>query len=525
VTVSSRSLPSGALVGQTLLGAALVVATALAFGRRLAPAARGRSRHRRGELDYRGTVRELSEALTTLLDLQAVVAQVTQVLTRMFLESTALCLLGRDGPDEVFARSADGALHKSNAPPCLPALAALCAAHGEASAADLVANVDEDDRAAAGAFLSALGAQTVLPLSFRSQPTGLLILGAKRSGRPLAPDDLDLLRTLAHQTAVALQNARSYRALEDLTLALDAKVLHRTTALRESHEQLSLAYDELKQTQAQLVHSEKMASLGQLVAGVAHTELNNPASFVHGGLANLADYLHRFIDVLQAYEAAPIADARAAERVDQARQRAQLDYLLRETPELLRICAEGSERIKQIVGDLRVFVRADQGERAPTDVAESLDQALLLLAHRVARGGVSVHKRYGPRRIIHAHAATLNQVWTNLLANALDALDGVANPTIAITLSSHDGSDAAISAARAADGAVEITIEDNGAGIPAAVEAKIFEPFFTTKSIGHGTGLGLSIVYGAVKDHGGTIEVASAVGRGTTVRVRLPVQS
>ena len=104
-------------------------------------------------------------------------------------------------------------------------------------------------------------------------------------------------------------------------------------------------------------------------------------------------------------------------------------------------------------------------------------------------------------------------------------MNHAANPTIAITLRSHDGSDAAISAARAADGAVEITIEDNGAGIPAAVEAKIFEPFFTTKPIGRGTGLGLSIVYGAVKDHGGTIEVASAVGRGTTVRVRLPVQS
>ena len=276
--------------------------------------------------------------------------------------------------------------HKSNAPPCLPALAALCAAHGEASAADLVANVDENAPRCGRCDSSAPWAPR---LSCRSasaaSPPALLILGAKRSGRPLAPDDLDLLRTLAHQTAVALQNAPFTTArARSLTLALDAKVLQRTTELRESHQQLSLAYDELKQTQAQLVHSEEMASLGQLVAGVAHASSTiRPASCTADWRTwRTISPLHR--TSCRHAKRRRSLDARAAERVDQARQRAQLDYLLRETPELLRICAEGSERIKQIVGDLRVFVRADQGERAPTDVAESLDQALLLLAHRVS---------------------------------------------------------------------------------------------------------------------------------------------
>ena len=138
-----------------------------------------------------------------------------------------------------------------------------------------------------------------------------------------------------------------------------------------------------------------------------------------------------------------------------------------------------------------------------------------------------MHKRYGPRRIIHAHAATLNQVWTNLLANALDALDGVRQPD------NRDHAEQLMtpatrrsSAARAADGAVEITIEDNGAGDSGCGrEPRSSSPSSPPKSIGHGTGLRRGIVYGAVKDHGGTIEVASAVGRGTTVRVRLPVQS
>ena len=511
--LSSALLPAASQSRHTLIGALFVVALAFAFEplRRRLQQVVDRVFYR-GGLDYRTTVRELSEAMTTLLDLHEVVGQVTRVLTQeMFLESASIYLLGgEDGGDgAIWSRDADAALRQNPAPACLRWLAE----RGESLdvPATLATITDTAAVAEAHAVLSQLSASVLLPLSFRGRAIGLLILGARRSGQSLGADDLDLLRTLANQTAIAVQNARSYHALETLTRDLDGKVQQRTAELHASNEQLSHAYNELKETQAQLVQSEKMASLGQLVAGVAH-ELNNPASFIHGGLANLAEYLARLTDVLRAYERVPIADAGAAERVAALRAQLRLDYLVRETPELLRICAEGSERIKKIVDDLRLFVRADQGERVPTDVCADLDTTLRLLGDRIARGGVAVQTHYDAVRAISAHGATLNQVWMNLLGNALDAVEGVPSPTITIT-------------ARSAGRDIEITIRDNGRGIAAEVVPRIFEPFFTTKPIGHGTGLGLSIAYGAVKSHGGTISIDSAPGRGTTVIVRLPVES
>ncbi|MDX2170954.1 MAG: ATP-binding protein, partial [Deltaproteobacteria bacterium] len=364
--------------------------------------------------------------------------------------------------------------------------------------------------AAARAAAAAHGdAALVLPLATQGRPIGLLAVGAKRSGRGFSADDVDLLRTLANQLAVAVQNARSYEALAELTRELDAKVQQRTSELRTANRELAHAMQELTEAQAQLVQSEKMASLGQLVAGVAH-ELNNPASFVHGGLANLAEYVERFLAVLRAYEAAPIADPGAAAAVALARERARLDYLLRETPQLLRICGEGSTRIKRIVDDLRLFARADQGERAPLDLAAALDHCLRLLADRIDAQGVQIERHYDAVPPLRADAGQLSQVWLNLFGNALDAVATVAAPRIALSLRAVDGT------------GIEVRVTDNGCGIAADALPRLFDPFFTTKPIGQGTGLGLSIAYGAVKAHGGTIHIDSAAGAGTTVSVRLP---
>ena len=365
----------------------------------------------------------------------------------------------------------------------------------------------------------------LLPLLFRGAPIGFLTLGPKRSGHPFDSDDIHLLRTLANQTAIAIVNARSYNALEDITQTLDEKVRQRTEELRISNEQLRGAYDELQQAQAQLVHSEKMASLGQLVAGVAH-ELNNPASFVHGGLANLEEYVKRFEEVIRAYEEVPIHDPQQAQCIADLRVRTQLEYLLRETPELLGICTEGSERIKRIVDDLRVFARAEPGERAPTDLVDGIESTLRLLADRLDRAAVSVVRDYHPLPPIAANAGQLSQLWTNLLTNALDAVEARPAPRIGITVRLQpDGVPAAspgVAPTTASDW-VEVAIDDNGTGIDRETIDRIFEPFFTTKPIGKGTGLGLAIAYGAAKSHGGTIVVESEPGRGTRVRVRLPV--
>jgi len=259
------------------------------------------------------------------------------------------------------------------------------------------------------------------------------------------------------------------------------------------------------------VQSEKMASLGRLVAGVAH-ELNNPASFIHGALANIVDYVPRFAEVITVYEQllrdAPELDAVAAE----ARARNRLDYIMRETPALLRICAEGSERITRIVADLRAFARADPGERSPTRIAESIDNSLNLLGHRLAGKSIRVECHYADVPPVEANPAQLNRVWMNLLSNAIDAIDGKLNGSIEVRVRPTNG----------AGSGVTVEIEDSGSGIPPDQVGRIFEPFFTTKPVGHGTGLGLSIVYGALKAHGGSIEVDSEPGKGTCFTIQLP---
>ncbi len=500
LSIPAQVAPAGVVGALFVLGLALLLDPLRRGVQRVVDRAFFRSR-----LDGARTVAELSEALTSVLDLDEIVARVTQVATEaMQLASTALAVV-EEG--RAWSRGADGALRIVPVAPADVAGAARAAANASPADAPLRADAPALD-AAARAVLGGLGAAVVLPLVVGERPLGLLALGPKRSGRPLGSSDARLLRTLANQAAIAIQNALSFRALGALNRELDEKVRARTEEVRRSNEDLKAAYRDLQETQAQLVHSEKMASLGQLVAGVAH-ELNNPASFVHGSLGNLSLYLATFVDVIQRYRAAPIADPAVRESLESLSAASQLDYLLEATPELLRYCAEGSERIKRIVEDLRVFVRAEQGERIPTDLAADLDATIRLLADRIAGAGVRVERRYGVVAPIEAHVGQLNQVWMNLLANAVDAVEG--RPGATITVAIRDGG-----------GGVEVEVADNGVGIAPEQRGKIFDPFFTTKAIGRGTGLGLSIAYGAVRSHGGDIMVESEPGRGTTMTVRLP---
>jgi signal transduction histidine kinase len=469
----------------------------------------------RSRLDYRGTIGELSEALTTLLDRYEVVAQVTRTVTEaMHLESTSVYLRSDGGLGELWVRDANGPLVERQGEPAFESMAQVFERYpGDFNAGTIDEHVGEvAAREQLRAFLERSRTSIVLPLVFRHRPIGILALGNKRSGNAFGSEDVAVLRTLANQAAIAIENARSYEALQNLTHDLNAKVRQQTRELRASNEQLTHAFDELKSAQAQLVQSEKMASLGQLVAGVAH-ELNNPASFVHGGLANLAEFLSRFVEVIRAYEGVPIADPAAAQAIEAVRARARLDYLMRETPELLRICAEGSERIKKIVDDLRIFARADRGDRALTEVTDGIESSIRLVGDRLARLGIRLERDYRNHPRIEAQVGQLNQVWMNLLSNAVDAVDGQAQGLIRMAVGAEP------------DGWVAVRVSDNGHGIAPNDLPKIFEPFFTTKPVGHGTGLGLSIAYGAVKSHGGTIAVDNELGRGTTVTVRLPASS
>lgn len=482
----------------------------------------------RTRLDYRATIGELSEILTSFLDGREIADQVTRVVSdAMHLESATVYLrASADGMPAVRWARKGMVLAELGGDDTHEAVAA--AFEGDHRDVLLSETLDggpttaREDASArpAGRELARLGSVLALPLSLRGTPIGFLALGKRRSGQPFSSDDVELLRTLANQTAIALQNARSYQALQDLTRNLDEKVQLQTEELRISNQELGRAYDDLKSAQAQLVQSEKMASLGQLVAGVAH-ELNNPASFVHGGLANLAEYLDRFVRLIRLYEAAPIADAEIAQTIARARVELRLDEIVHNTPELLQICSEGSERIKKIVDDLRLFARADRGERLPTDLADDLESTLRLLGDRLVRGGIRIRRDFQPVPRVEANVGQLNQVWMNLIGNAIDALDGRTDAEIALAVRP------AQSPTGDADGNdrrdwVAVEVHDNGSGIRGEDLGRIFEPFFSTKPIGRGTGLGLSIAYGAVKSHGGTIRVDSAPGAGTSVTVLVP---
>jgi two-component system NtrC family sensor kinase len=258
--------------------------------------------------------------------------------------------------------------------------------------------------------------------------------------------------------------------------------------LAQSNLELQEANRRLKETQAQLIQTEKMASLGQLVAGIAH-EINNPLAFVMNNLFIVENALDSLTPEIEPGLTEPS------------------EQKLRKTRIRLSEMREGLERMKELVLDLRTFSRLDAGEFQAVDVVESVDRVLLLLKHKM-NGRIRVEKHYGAARTMRCSAGRLTQVLMNLIANAVDAIAGEGTVTITTSQTSE---------------AFLISIRDTGAGIPEAIRGKIFDPFFTTKPVGQGTGLGLAISYGIVQDHGGSIEVRSEETVGTEFIVTIPL--
>jgi signal transduction histidine kinase len=278
--------------------------------------------------------------------------------------------------------------------------------------------------------------------------------------------------------------------------------------LREKEEQ-KLLIAKLEDAHNQLLQSEKMASIGQLAAGVAH-EINNPIGFVNSNLISLGDYVERLLKVLAAYEAAdtesPGTDARA--RLAAAKAEADVDYLKADIPALLAETGDGIARVRRIVQDLKDFSHVDQGDWVLADLHKGLESTLNVANNEVKYKAVVV-KEYGTLPVLRCLPSQLNQVFMNLLVNATHAIEDQGIITIRTSLVGEEA---------------WIEITDTGKGIPAAMLTRIFDPFFTTKPVGVGTGLGLSISYGIVQKHGGRIEVDSELGKGTTFRVVLPIK-
>ena len=279
---------------------------------------------------------------------------------------------------------------------------------------------------------------------------------------------------------------------------------------KRQYEELQRTVDRLASTQEQLLQSEKMASIGQLAAGVAH-EINNPIGYVGSNLGTLQDYATALLALVEKYHEALFSEDPAGRREDllQARQRLDIDYIVGDLPNLLKESREGIERVTKIVQDLKDFSRVGRDQKMqPADLLQGLDSTLNIVWNDL-KYKVRLEKHYGNLPPVECLASEINQVFLNLLLNAGQAIEQRG------TIELASGCD---------DNEAWISITDSGCGIPPEAMPHLFDPFFTTKPIGRGTGLGLAISYGIVAKHHGRIDVSSRVGQGSTFRVVLPIR-
>ena len=436
----------------------------------------------RDHAGYRDALRETSEAMVSMLSLSEISERlldaatdamgVTRAMVLLLDEDTrrlrAITLRGDwDEDARAYEISVDHPLGRH-----------LWMRRQELSRVDFDDAADAVEREACWDVFDALEVRLLVPILFGVDLLGVIAVGAKLGGERFGADDRQLLRTLANQSATAIENAKAFDEIAKLNETLEARVEERTR--------------ELQDTQAQLMQSEKMRSLGQLVAGVAH-ELNNPIGFVHANLQLLDGYIRSLTEAQQS--GGDVEKPRAAIRKLLARSR------------------EGTERVKRIVLDLRTFSRTDQSELSDANLNEELARTLALMEPRF-KGGIRVTTQFGALPRVRCYPAQLNQVFMNLLMNAGDALEGRGE----IVVRSRRAE-----AGAGADGGVVIEFQNDGPAIPALVRERIFEPFFTTKPVGQGTGLGLSISHQIVARHGGELSVHNPETGGACFRIELPL--
>ncbi len=427
---------------------------------------------------YRVAVREISEAMVSMLSLGEIADRILVALTdTMGVERAMVLLVDDKGKllQPIASRGDwDGEALKIEIPSDHAIWKHLWMRREDLSRADFDDEHDLESREACRDVFDTLEVELLVPILYGVDLLGVIAVGRKLSGDRPGADDRVLLRTLANQSSIAIENAKAFDEIAKLNETLEARVEERTRELRDM--------------QAQLTQAEKMKSLGQLVAGVAH-ELNNPIGFVHANLQLLDEYIQKLVEGQQS-------------GADNERTRETISKLLSRS-------REGTQRVKKIVQDLRTFSRMDQADVQDADLHEEIDRTLALMEPRF-KNTIRVVRDYGQLPRVRCYPGQLNQVFLNLLMNACDAIEG--------------SGEIRIKTRRTEEG-VRLEFHDDGPGIPPEVQTRIFDPFFTTKPVGVGTGLGLSLSHGIVERHRGRIRVESEPGHGATFMIELPLDA
>jgi two-component system NtrC family sensor kinase len=321
-------------------------------------------------------------------------------------------------------------------------------------------------------------------------------------------DALQSFESQEQAVTIPVKNDTEVGLLTESFNEMSKKIWTARSDLRKKISELEAANRELKDTQTKLVHSAKMVSLGQLVAGVAH-ELNNPIGFIYSNMAHLKDYSEKLIQLVDVAEKDP-------QKIQSMKEDLEFEYIIHDLPKLVASCEDGARRTRDIVLGLRNFSRLEEAKLQEVDIIQSLDTTLNLLQGEI-KSRIEVHRQYEPIPLVNCYASQINQVFMNILSNAVQAIEGKGHIWISTTALKY------FKGSNDRRGWVQVSIQDSGKGMTDEIVEKIFDPFFTTKGVGQGTGLGLSISYGIIHNHGGEIQVRSEKSVGTEFVVIIPV--